>query len=665
MHRPPSTFTGSSRPASCCSGSACSPEAVVGDEVWQRRAWRAYLWPGLLFGLGVADVAGDGLLHELDDPHDRPRRLGPVDDARRRRRARARAREAAQRRAWRLAMPLALVVSGAAILVHEQNGWFFARAAFLHHVVGWTLSSARSSRSSAPSGPARPGWQLGVRAHAGRRSRSSSTRIATSRRSSATSRRSPGRRTGEARCSRRCCSALAVARGGFGACARGRRPRRSGSGWRARRRASSSASTSASRRCPNAIGSRREGPPRLRARRARDGRRVVAPVGGCRAAPTRCAGRRSRPTATSSRASSPSACGARAAGDRRRRRGGPTTTEHIVRWLYFLALALLVGGLGFRLLVCAGRCAARPSGASTVVTGVGAVGALEVGILAFLLRAEDALQLPFGSFLYGDLSPIAAGRASATAFIAMTLGFALVAALALPRLADRPRELLWPAFVLSLGFASGLSLSGHSAADAGSSWLSELADWAHLAAASLWVGGLVQLAVRRLAARAGAAADRVPALLAARDRADRGAARRRDLPQHPAAAARSHDLWTVGYGQVLLVKLALVSLALLWGAVHHFVVAAGARARRRRFAGLPRSLTARAPSGWRSCSSPPCSSIEAAAAAGPSADGRVTRRDAVARARSATNCACPGCAVAADRDRALVPPRRARATRSR
>ena len=40
--------------------------------------------------------------------------------------------------AWRLAMPLALVVSGTAILVHEQNGWYFARAAFLHHVVGWT-----------------------------------------------------------------------------------------------------------------------------------------------------------------------------------------------------------------------------------------------------------------------------------------------------------------------------------------------------------------------------------------------------------------------------------------------------------------------------------------------------------------------------------------------
>ena len=32
------------------------------------------------------------------------------------------------------------------------------------------------------------------------------------------------------------------------------------------------------------------------------------------------------------------------------------------------------------------------------------------------------------------------------------------------------------------------------------------------------------------------------------------------------------DLWQVGYGQVLLVKLGLVALALSWGAFHHIVV---------------------------------------------------------------------------------------------
>jgi hypothetical protein len=36
-------------------------------------------------------------------------------------------------------VPLAFLVSGAAFLVHEQSGWLFSRAAFLHHLLGWTL----------------------------------------------------------------------------------------------------------------------------------------------------------------------------------------------------------------------------------------------------------------------------------------------------------------------------------------------------------------------------------------------------------------------------------------------------------------------------------------------------------------------------------------------
>src|SRR5438874_12022312 len=76
----------------------------------------------------------------------------------------------------------------------------------------------------------------------------------------------------------------------------------------------------------------------------------------------------------------------------------------------------------------------------------------------------------------------------------VTLGYAFLAAVVfLAWLTDR-RFLLWPALLLGIGFASGLSLSGHSAVDPGSSWRTELADWAHLSAAALWIGGLVQLA---------------------------------------------------------------------------------------------------------------------------------------------------------------------------
>ena len=32
------------------------------------------------------------------------------------------------------------------------------------------------------------------------------------------------------------------------------------------------------------------------------------------------------------------------------------------------------------------------------------------------------------------------------------------------------------------------------------------------------------------------------------------------------------DLWSTGYGHVLILKLSLVALALAWGGFHHFVV---------------------------------------------------------------------------------------------
>jgi copper transport protein len=251
---------------------------------------------------------------------------------------------------------------------------------------------------------------------------------------------------------------------------------------------------------------------------------------------------------------------------------GPTRTEHIVRWLYFLALALTIGALGFRLVVLRGL-AVPPALEQRllVLAGVGIVGVLEVGIAAFLLRCEDVLQLPFGKFLYGDLSPISGGTRYGKTFVAMTLGFALVAAfIYLAWLLERTR-LLVPALALALVFAGGLSLSGHDAVDPGSSWKSELADWVHLSAVSLWIGGLVALAVavwpgapalrREVFARFSRFATVLVALVLA-------AGTYLAIVRLPAF----HDLWGASYGRVLLVKLALVALVLAWGGVHRFFV---------------------------------------------------------------------------------------------
>ena len=116
-------------------------EALVGQDVWRMRRWRAYLWPTLAFSLGVllwpvmalftnsaihmyahgswAEVlmlAGGAELALV-----RGRLTSPL---------------------WRLTWPLAFLTAGTAFLVHEQNPWFFARSAFLHHLLGWTFVCA-------------------------------------------------------------------------------------------------------------------------------------------------------------------------------------------------------------------------------------------------------------------------------------------------------------------------------------------------------------------------------------------------------------------------------------------------------------------------------------------------------------------------------------------
>jgi copper transport protein len=251
--------------------------------------------------------------------------------------------------------------------------------------------------------------------------------------------------------------------------------------------------------------------------------------------------------------------------------GGPGASEDVVRWIWFLGMALAIGALGFRLICLRGlEVPLRLERRLAVAAGIGVIVAIQAGIAAFSLRSEDALQLPIGRFLYGDLSPIGA-TPFGHAFVAMTLGFAAVLALVyLSWLTDRTIFLV-PAFVLAIGFAGGLSLSGHDAVDSGSSWLSELADWVHIAAASLWVGGLATMIglvwfgapeLRRQAfLRFSQLATVLIALVL-------GAGTYLAIVRLPHLA----DLWNQGYGQVLLVKIGLVCVALAWGAFHHFFV---------------------------------------------------------------------------------------------
>lgn len=112
--------------------------ALVGEAIWNRVAWRRYLLPAVLFGLGAAMwpvtvFFTNSAIHMI--AHATWAELVMIAGI-------AQLGLAAGRlssRWWSLTVPVAVAVSGAAFVVHEQNPWLFMRSSFLHHAIGWTL----------------------------------------------------------------------------------------------------------------------------------------------------------------------------------------------------------------------------------------------------------------------------------------------------------------------------------------------------------------------------------------------------------------------------------------------------------------------------------------------------------------------------------------------
>jgi hypothetical protein len=112
-------------------------ETIVGREVWRHRSWRAYLWPGTAFLMGilmwpVMVFYTSSAIHML--AHGVWAQVMMLAGAAQLGLVRGRLKN----QLWELTVPFALAVSGAAFLIHETNPWLFSRAAFLHHALGWT-----------------------------------------------------------------------------------------------------------------------------------------------------------------------------------------------------------------------------------------------------------------------------------------------------------------------------------------------------------------------------------------------------------------------------------------------------------------------------------------------------------------------------------------------
>ncbi len=184
--------------------------------------------------------------------------------------------------------------------------------------------------------------------------------------------------------------------------------------------------------------------------------------------------------------------------------GIPVAPE-LLAWLEFVGVVLAGGVLTFRAIVRprgppGAEEATRDATISLWLGVVGAVIALHAGVLAFLTGAYPITGGGLAGFVNTEIVPIRVGTHLGQAWTVTTFAWLgvlalLIAAWVTPR---RREALLAGAGLSALGVAFGISWASHPASRG---VLALLADYLHLLAAALWVGGLLALVILAVAAR--------------------------------------------------------------------------------------------------------------------------------------------------------------------
>jgi hypothetical protein len=135
-------------------------ELIVGTAVFRKRRWRAYLWPAVALGSGVflwviVVFSTFSTMHLLAHAvwAEAAMLAGAVQLAV--------VRGKLANPLWSLVTSAALLLSGAAFVVHEQNDWLYSRSAFLHHALGWMLLFAAVFPAGQALRPRRLVWRAG------------------------------------------------------------------------------------------------------------------------------------------------------------------------------------------------------------------------------------------------------------------------------------------------------------------------------------------------------------------------------------------------------------------------------------------------------------------------------------------------------------------------
>ena len=185
---------------------------------------------------------------------------------------------------------------------------------------------------------------------------------------------------------------------------------------------------------------------------------------------------------------------------------GPGLRSDVLRWLYFLTFSIVAGGLLFHVLILEPELRRRPESEerqrwawkrTLIVASLASVAALHLDLYAYLDWAQQVVGGDWREFANTQITNLRTAAPTGLAWTWTTLAWLGVLGL-LGAAALRPAarsHLALGAGLLALAAALGLSLTGHAASSSGPISVAVAADYIHLVAAALWLGGVASLAL--------------------------------------------------------------------------------------------------------------------------------------------------------------------------
>ena len=159
--------------------------------------------------------------------------------------------------------------------------------------------------------------------------------------------------------------------------------------------------------------------------------------------------------------------------------------QSLVRWLIYIGMMLLTGGLAFRLFVIREIALQNNFDARLRTILIIAASLVVIGLLSSLLLQTSSVT---GSFSVANARAVIGGTSFGPPWILQVASATLASILIL---FGRSKKIIFAvAFGLSILCLLGPSLSGHARAAWDDYSFAILSDWMHLVAAAAWIGGL-------------------------------------------------------------------------------------------------------------------------------------------------------------------------------